>query len=292
MKDEKNEAMEGTTSPCEDTLPCAVARDLIPLEIDGVASGESAALLRRHMERCGDCRAAYARMSDGEREKHIDAQALPMRDLMRALWHRLRLRSALTALAVALVVMLGLSVLYARLDVTQWLIPCEAVDPQSVRVTLNEEEATLAYTVHAPVYNQLGGRFWLEEDETRENAYTLHVQSSVSWTSRLRGLLTGTPKVEIRRSLYDFGQGYGLTRGDVDEFPPDAVLTAVYYDEAGGVGMDGASILLWEASPEQYPLLTLRALDEAYCEIQGGWGRVHTNWERVQTDWKTLDAAK
>lgn len=266
----------------KNALPCAVARDLMPLEIDGIASPESAEMIKRHMERCEDCRAAYARMSAEENEQARTMALLPMRDVMRSLWHRLRLRAALTALVVTLALAIAISVLCVHLSTAQWTIPCEAVDAQSVRVTLSEDEATLIYAVSAPVYDQLGGRSWLEPDELRANAAVLHVSSTVSWISRLRGLLRGSPKAQIRRSLTVPGQSFGEMIGDMEGFSPDTVITAVCYDEALGPHEDGASILLWEASPEQYPLLTLGALDELYRKTfeEGG---------RTPFDWRTLE---
>lgn len=266
----------------KNALPCAVARDLMPLEIDGIASPESAEMIKRHMERCEDCRAAYARMSAEENEQARTMALLPLRDVMRSLWHRLRLRAALTALVVTLALAIAISVLCVHLSTAQWTIPCEAVDAQSVRVALSEDEATLTYAVSAPVYHQLGGRSWLEPDELRANVAVLHVSSTVSWISRLRGLLRGSPEVEIRRSLTIPGQPFGEMIGDMEGFSPDTVITAVCYDEAPGPDEDGASILLWEASPEQYPLLTLGALDELYRKTleEGG---------RTPFDWRTLE---
>lgn len=266
----------------KNTLPCAVARDLMPLEIDGIASPESAEMIKRHMERCEDCRAAYARMSAEENEQARTMALLPLRDVMRSLWHRLRLRAALTVLVVTLALAIAISVLCVHLSTAQWTIPCEAVDAQSVRVALSEDEATLIYAVSAPVYHQLGGRSWLEPDELRANAAVLHINSTVSWISRLRGLLRGSPKAQIRRSLTVPGQPFGEMIGDMEGFSPDTVITAVCYDEAPGPDEDGASILLWEASPEQYPLLTLGALDELYRKTfeEGG---------RTPFDWRTLE---
>ena len=40
----------------EEKISCAVCRDLLPLVQDGVASEESAALVRRHLEGCPACR--------------------------------------------------------------------------------------------------------------------------------------------------------------------------------------------------------------------------------------------
>lgn len=268
----------------KNALPCAVARDLMPLEIDGIASPESAEMIKRHMERCEDCRAAYARMSAEENEQAKTMALLPLRDVMRSLWHRLRLRAALTALAVTLALAIAISALCVHLSTAQWTIPCEAVDMQSVRVALSEDEATLIYAVSAPVYHQLGGRSWLEPDERSAKAAVLHINSTVSWISRLRGLLKGASKAQIRMSLTDPGQPFfGETSGGMEGFSPDTVITAVCYDEAPGPDEDGASILLWEASPEQYPLLTLGALDELYRKTLEEGGRA------LLFDWRTLE---
>jgi len=38
---------------------CNVARDLMPLMLDGAASEESQKLLNEHLEECADCQAYY-----------------------------------------------------------------------------------------------------------------------------------------------------------------------------------------------------------------------------------------
>ena len=82
-----------------ENLPCAVVQDLMPLEIDGVASLQSGELVRTHMESCEGCRAAYDRMR-AEISVKEQEQIPALRDVMRALWRRLSVRAALAAVLV------------------------------------------------------------------------------------------------------------------------------------------------------------------------------------------------
>ena len=47
--------------PEPNAISCAVCRDLAPLVADGVASADSAALVRAHLAACPSCAAAAAR---------------------------------------------------------------------------------------------------------------------------------------------------------------------------------------------------------------------------------------
>ena len=46
------------------TLPCAVARDLLPLYHDGVVSAETGAAVEEHLQGCASCRAEYEAMKE------------------------------------------------------------------------------------------------------------------------------------------------------------------------------------------------------------------------------------
>lgn len=55
------------------TLPCAIVRDLLPAYIEGLTEEETSAAVKAHLECCPDCAARYAAMSApeeaGERQK-------------------------------------------------------------------------------------------------------------------------------------------------------------------------------------------------------------------------------
>ena len=92
---------------------CNVARDLMPLVLDGAASGESQTLLNEHLEECADCKAYYAGMqaalpvrtgSEQER-KAFDAAARKARKKRRfRLWKR-----------ILIGVLIGMAVMYCGL---------------------------------------------------------------------------------------------------------------------------------------------------------------------------------
>lgn len=79
-------------------LPCSVVRDLLPLVADDLASEESAALVREHMDGCPACRERLAAMR--QPPEPLPGGAAPIRQLKKELRRR-RLRSAaMAALAV------------------------------------------------------------------------------------------------------------------------------------------------------------------------------------------------
>ncbi len=54
------------------TLPCSVARDMLPLLADGLLSAESEAILRQHLESCDACCKLFAEMSEPEMPSELD----------------------------------------------------------------------------------------------------------------------------------------------------------------------------------------------------------------------------
>ena len=89
------------------SIPCAVCRDLAPLVADGVASAESEALVRAHLEVCPACAAEWPELcAEGERPDQADVpETVPLPDDIRGLrrLHRkLNRRSALLLTAGAL----------------------------------------------------------------------------------------------------------------------------------------------------------------------------------------------
>lgn len=89
------------------SIPCAVCRDLAPLVADGVASAESEALVRAHLEVCPACAAEWPELcAEGERPDHADVpETVPLPDdirVLRRLHRKLNRRSALLLTAGAL----------------------------------------------------------------------------------------------------------------------------------------------------------------------------------------------
>ena len=89
------------------SIPCAVCRDLAPLVADGVASAESEALVRAHLEVCPACAAEWPELcAEGERPDQADVpETVPLPDdirVLRRLHRKLNRRSALLLTAGAL----------------------------------------------------------------------------------------------------------------------------------------------------------------------------------------------
>ena len=61
MTQEKETNRQAEQGKAETEIPCAVCRDLIPLVQDGVASPESEALVKAHLQTCPECPVAGGR---------------------------------------------------------------------------------------------------------------------------------------------------------------------------------------------------------------------------------------
>ena len=59
MMQEKEANRQTEQGKAETEIPCAVCRDLIPLVQDGVASPESEALVKAHLQTCPECRTLW-----------------------------------------------------------------------------------------------------------------------------------------------------------------------------------------------------------------------------------------
>lgn len=55
--------VETTAPQTPQALPCGVVQDLMPLVRDGVASPESEAMVRAHLDECEDCRTLWEALS-------------------------------------------------------------------------------------------------------------------------------------------------------------------------------------------------------------------------------------
>ena len=83
-------------------INCDVVRDLLPLYVDGLASGESAALVESHVASCADCRAQLERMRAPLGEESAEAA-----DYKKALVKQKRHTRKRIALFAALALALG-----------------------------------------------------------------------------------------------------------------------------------------------------------------------------------------
>lgn len=250
MNEQKNEGMQ-------QTLPCAVVQDLMPLEIDGVASRQSSELVRTHMERCEGCRAAYARMN-AEISLKEQEQIPALRDVMRALWRRLSVRAALAAAAVGILLCITVWVL----SITVVGIPSENIVRDSIEMTIDDGCALLRYATIRDRRSHTGYGYRFEENLQKENELTLYICNRTSllrkWQDYALYALTGEGMAQHEIDLCDLVSGYGAAR-----YPQDAVISAVVYrDDIDSER--GESLVLWQAEEEQYPLLTIKALAEGY----------------------------
>ena len=59
MTQEKETNRQAEQGKAETEISCAVCRDLIPLVQDGVASPESEALVKAHLQTCPECRTLW-----------------------------------------------------------------------------------------------------------------------------------------------------------------------------------------------------------------------------------------
>ena len=239
-----------------ENLPCAVVQDLMPLEIDGVASLQSGELVRTHMERCEGCRAAYDRMC-AEISVKEQEQIPALRDVMNTLWRRLSVRAALAAIAAGILLCITVWIL----SITTVEIPIEDIVPESVALTINDGSATLRYVTIRDRSSHSGYGYRFEENPERENELTLHICNNTtlfrSLMDRTRYALTGEGTAEHEIDLGDMVLGYDAAR-----YPQEAAIVAIVYDQ-NIYGKSEETFVLWQAQEDQSPL-TIQALIDGY----------------------------
>ena len=81
------------------TLPCAVVRDLLPSYIENLTEEETTAAVRQHLEACGDCRACYEKMTEGNQTPEEDLQEV---DYLNTVRRRNRKKVVIAAAAAVL----------------------------------------------------------------------------------------------------------------------------------------------------------------------------------------------
>lgn len=249
MNEQRNEGMQ-------QTLPCAVVQDLMPLEIDGVASPRSGELVRAHIENCEGCRAAYARMC-AEISVKEQEQIPALRDVMRALWRRLSVRAALAAIAVGMLLCMTVWVL----STTTVEIPAEDIVQDSIEMTIADGCATIGYETIKDRCSYSGYGFRFGENPERDNELTLYICNSTTLLRRLQDhalyALTGEGMAQHEIDLCDLVSGYGAVR-----YPQNAAITAIVYDQ-NIYGKSEDNLVLWQAQPGQPPL-TIQTLMDGY----------------------------
>lgn len=249
MNEQKNKSMQ-------QTLPCAVVQDLLPLEIDGIASKQSGELVHAHIEGCEGCRAAYDRMC-AEISLKEQEQIPALRDVMRALWRRLSVRAALAAIAVGIL----LYITFWTLSTTMVEIPVEDIVLDSVEMTMSDGSAMLRYVTIRDRNSHSGYGYRFEENPERENELTLYICNSTTLLRRLMDracyALTGESTAKHEIELADLAFGYGAAK-----YPQDAAITAIVYDQ-NIYGKREETLVLWQAQ-EDLPPLTIKTLLDGY----------------------------
>lgn len=97
--------MEFAASQTPQALPCGVVQDLMPLVRDGVASPESEAMVRAHLDECEDCRAFWEAL--GAQDTQPEAQPDDS-----AVLHKVKARVSLWLLMVVVIgLLLGMAVM-------------------------------------------------------------------------------------------------------------------------------------------------------------------------------------
>lgn len=253
---------------------CAVVRDLMPLMLDGVASAQSEAFARRHMESCEDCRAAFARLPEDIARGQKD-DVPPMRDVMRALKKQLSLRVVLVAALTTLMILAVIVVLFYCLTAPRWQVPCGELITESVRAEITPDTRRVSVGLREEITSAQHVYYSMERAQEDGKLLNLYVSTKASWASHLRSTIN--PWADHTTLDIDLGSTWlaandtapgavALKLGEdaVVEAKPyedDCVVAAVYFC-GGEFGDEDKTVLLWEAKPEQYPLLTLGALNE------------------------------
>ena len=178
-------------------LSCEACRDLLPLYADGVASGESAALVESHLAGCEDCRAELDRL----KEKPPVLGESP-KESMLLVKHTLRRKR----LKIALFVALGCVAFFLLLST---VVAFQVVGMDVISVGLesaNAEDPPLVYVRTAAAANSSIGCF--EHFTDKDGNMTVHDFETFN-TPPWRGLLFPPGK-------HEFGGGY--MDGETEEY--------------------------------------------------------------------------
>lgn len=154
----------------DQTLPCAVVRDLLPLHQEGLCGEETAALLKAHLAGCAACGAALAAMrAEGlpEKEPSLTEADSPAASLtaVRKTYRTVRVRALLLAVLAGVLAFAGLLALSGYLK--QPTVPLTAGELDASALYLAPEGkvycrlATDQYILHY----SLGYSMWVDEAE-------------------------------------------------------------------------------------------------------------------------------
>ena len=173
---------------------CALARELMPLEIEGVASGESARYVRDHIAACTDCAIAYGEEKQRQKQAALDAAAKEGERFRRDM-RRLKKRRALRrALGVVLAAALALGLIAGGFGLRAYLTDYHKniLSPEECGVTLYRLENNMI----VGRYEYPGKPFRVSSGFGRaHDAFSI-----VNWTSIIRQPLEDSPF--FRMELY------------------------------------------------------------------------------------------
>lgn len=247
-----------TMSEKKEGYPCAVVRDLMPLEIDGIASPQSEQAVHEHMEGCEACRTVYARMRAdvGEAER---PEVMPLRDVMHQLWRRLSVRVTAVVLAV-LVLIFG--VIHPWLSSVQKTVPLRSIDRDSVQVVVENGQVDVRFDTACSEDDVSCWSMRTDSDPAYEGGTALYLSVGTGLYDWLQNRLLdpfasqhSTQEIHISDTiLWSYQEN------------PDGALTAIYYVESEN-SWDGEGELIWRADAEQYPEMTFKVLME---RVMGG----------------------
>ena len=144
-------------------LSCDIIRDLLPLYAEELASGDSQAAVREHLDGCEDCRRTYEKM----KESPVIIREDPgLNTVRRGLWKR-RLLTALCA--VLIVCMAGFWFL-------SWLTAPIYLDESVITEILDNGDGTVTVSMDAAAVGRNTFQFEVHSSEAGE--------TFIIWTSR------------------------------------------------------------------------------------------------------------
>ena len=145
------------------TLPCAVVRDLLPSYVDGLTEEETTKLVEGHLQQCQHCRRLHAVMARGEASGAEEAAAV---DYLKTVRKRSTRRVVLSVLLACLILLGGIG--------GKLFIWGSSVDPGDLRyeakLLQQDSEPVLDLTVYTPGSATVltGQKVELREDQSAD----------------------------------------------------------------------------------------------------------------------------
>ncbi|MBQ8953253.1 MAG: zf-HC2 domain-containing protein [Clostridia bacterium] len=224
---------------------CALARALMPLEIEGIASEESARYVKGHIDGCTDCAVAYGEERERQRQAALDAAEKEAERFRQDMLRMKKKRMLHRALRIAGAVVLALALLAGGAGLRAYLTDYYqfGVSPEECGVTLYRLEN-----------NCVVGRYEYEGNPFRvTSGFGFHQGTFQinNWTSAIRHPLEESPFFETMLYWWDGGLYQIDPKSFTYLWTQEGEAKAIFLgDEVDSVSLASDDRVIWRAGDD------------------------------------------